>query len=182
MKETGGQARIVHYQNEIQDEDLNSRAAQDRYSDRVPNWVEPEREVQVGVVEAVGSRRAAGPCVGAVDTCSGQSPAGGQTFAVVTRVELNAKVEAAGTLAFEAGGAAEAPMVHCCPQSLAAYAADDAFQKKVFWICRPPYAVRGVHIPGEPLGLRSCSIAAPGKVHRHTAGGRPVALVLAQGA
>jgi len=84
---------------------------------------------RVGAVGPVGSRRAAEPCVGVVDTCSGQSPAGGQTFAVVTPVVSSAGVKAAGTLAFEAGAAAEAPTVHHCPQSLAAYAADDTFQK-----------------------------------------------------
>jgi len=113
--------------------------------------------VRAEVVEAVGSRRAVGACVGVVDTCSGLSQVGGQTFEAASLVELGAKAGAVGTSAFEAGVAAEGPRVHCCPRSLAAYA-------------------------GEPLDLRSCLIAAPGKAHRHTAGGRPTALALAQDA
>ena len=75
------------------------------------------------VVEAVGSRRAAGACVGVVDTCSGLSQVGGRTFEAATPVEFGAKVRAVGTSAFEAGAAAEGPMVHCYPRSLATYAA-----------------------------------------------------------
>jgi hypothetical protein len=79
------------------------------------------------VVEAVGSRRAAGASAGAADTCSGLSRAGGRTFAfaIVTPVEWGAKVEAVGTSAFEVEAAAEVPRAHCYPRLLAAYAADE---------------------------------------------------------
>lgn len=139
-----------------------------------------ERGVRVAVVEEVGNRCVAGACAEAeaVGTCSGQVV--GRTVVGAAPVVSSAKAEAADTQAFEAEGAAEDPSVHCYQRWLATYATDDGLRKPWFRLDRPSHA-GGCDIPGGPLDLRSCLIAAPETVHRHTADERSRALLLAQG-